>query len=209
MLITSKSLFHSNIVVVFEVGKFLAPENSALAALYQGEAAKGARFIDDPILRTKVLELPQLKLQIAVEPSRLRVEDLSQEEPQQSFLIKEFLNINQQLFSQFSPVGFGFNFDIHYRFSDVIRLQDLFDGLANREILEKADLKDLGVQFTLDKEGGKKQEQYFIKITAPLEIAVHVNHHFPVKKLPDQDVLQKVFEECYEKTDVVIQNLKF
>lgn len=208
MEIVSKSLHHSNIVFVFEQGKFLIPDNSVLGSLYQGEAAAGAHFIDDPILRTKVLDLPKLKLQIIVESNRLRIEDNSQEEPQSSSLIREALAVFQKLFFQMPPTGLGFNFDIYYQFRDVIRINDLFHQFADPKILEKADLRDLGIQFTLGKEGGKKQEQYFLKVTAPLELAVHANLYFPLKKLPEQTDLQKLFEKCYNEVDKTIQLLR-
>lgn len=209
--------------MVFKTGRFLMPENADLTALYQGEAATGTRFIDNAVSRIKVLDLPKLKLQIIVEPNRLRVEDNSQEEPGSSPLIKEAIYIYQKLFAQFPLNSFGFNFDIYYRFSDVIRLNDLFNNFVEPKILEKTDLGDLGIQFTLEKEGGKKQEQYFIKITAPLEIVVHANHHFLTKELPflppvfgasalDKErivPIQQLFEKLYGETDEIIQNLKF
>jgi len=216
MRITSKSLHHSNIVFVFDESRFIAPENHVLASFYRGEAAIGARFVDDPVLRTKILELPKLKLQISVEPVRLKIDDNSQEEPEKSFLIKEAVNVFQQLFSQNSKlIGFGFNFDIYYQTNQVIRLQDFFAGFAGKEALKKSELMDFGVQFTLEKDGGKKREIYFIKITAPLEIAVHVNYHFPSLKLapplrlPELSEIETSFSKCYNETDEIIEGLKF
>jgi len=207
MDITSKSLYHANFVLVFRKEKFAFPDHSLLFSVYQGEKAAGARFIDDPILKTKVLDLPALKIQIAIDPNRLRLEDFSQQEPPNSNLVNETLNVYQQLFSQAPLISLGFNFDIYYRSSGVIQLRDLFNNFADSKILEKGDLRDVGVQFTLDKGGGKR-EVYFLKIIAPLEIAVHVNHHFPVSKLPEQAELNTIFEKCYDATDEIIENLK-
>lgn len=209
MDITSKSLHRSNIVFVFAEGKFLMPENAAILSLYSGQMAAGATFADDPALRTKVLNLPRLKLQIGVELNRLRVDDNSQQEPADTILINEVFSVYHKLFPQTPLIGLGFNFDIYYQFREYIRIKDFFEFFTDSEILEKADLRDLGVQFTLDKEGGKKQETYFIKITAPLEMAVHVNHHLVTTKIPDQPALQKLFEKCYNGTDEIIQNLRF
>ncbi|MCX7778673.1 MAG: hypothetical protein N2259_00250 [Patescibacteria group bacterium] len=223
MTITSKSLYHTNIVFLFEEKSFTAPDNSTLAGLYYGEAAIGARFIDDPILQTKVLELPKMQLKVVVEPLRLIVEDLSQKEPQETSLISESLKIYQKLFAQTKLQGFGFNFDIYYRFNNVIPLKDLFLNFVDEKILARSDLRDFGTQFTLEKEGGRKKEQYFLKILAPLELTVHVNHHFPAQELPylppaigespeTKNIvfpLQQLFEKCYNETDEVIQNLKF
>lgn len=209
MNITSKSLYNSNIVFVFEEGNILLPDNSILTSLYRGKEAAGARFVDHLTLNTKILDLPELKIKIVTEPSRLRIEDLSQENPDNSKLIQEANNVYQKLFSQSSLIGFGFNFDLYYRFDNLIQVQELFKNLVNQKILNEADLRDLGIQFTLDKDGGKKQEIYFVKITAPFEIAVHANHHFRLKKLPGQNEIERLFKKCYANIDPVIENLQF
>ena len=208
MDITSKSLHHANIVFVFEERKFVLPDNTALMAVYQGDLAAGAQFVDDPVLKTKILDLPRLKTQIAIDLNRLRVEDFSQTEPENSNLINTALHVHQQLFNQIPLAGLGFNFDIYYRSSEVIRLQDLFKKFVDAKALEKNDLRDVGIQFTLEKEGGKKRETYFLKIIAPLEIVLHINHHFSLKKLPEKDEITAMFENCYKETDEVIENLK-
>lgn len=208
MDITSKSLHHANIVFVFEEKKFVLPDNTALMGVYQGDLAAGAQFVDDPVLKTKILDLPRLKTQIAIDLNRLRVEDFSQTEPENSNLINTALYVHQQLFNQIPLAGLGFNFDIYYRSSEVIRLEDLFKKLVDAKALEKKDLRDVGIQFTLEKEGGKKRETYFLKIIAPLEIVLHINHHFSLKKLPEKDELTAIFENCYKETDEVIKNLK-
>jgi len=184
------------------------PDNTALMGVYQGDLAAGAQFVDDPVLKTKVLDLPRLKTQIAIDLNRLRVEDFSQTEPENSNLINTALHVHQQLFNQIPLAGLGFNFDIYYRSSEVIRLQDLFKKFVDAKALEKNDLRDVGIQFTLEKEGGKKRETYFFKIIAPLEIVLHINHHFSLKKLPEKDELSAMFENCYKETDEVIKNLK-
>ena len=123
-------------------------------------------------------------------------------------MINTALHVHQQLFNQIPLAGLGFNFDIYYRSSEVIRLQDLFKKFVDAKALEKNDLRDVGIQFTLEKEGGKKRETYFFKIIAPLEIVLHINHHFSLKKLPEKDEITAMFENCYKETDEVIKNLK-
>ena len=83
--------------------------------------------------------------------------------------------------------------------------------IQNRDskILEKANLLDIGVQFTLEKEEGKRRETYFLKVTAPLEVAVHVNSHFFVSKILEPLDIQELFETCYEEIDDIAYNLKF
>lgn len=208
MEITSKSLYYSNIVFVFKEGGVPSPDNAVINSLFDSKLTVGAHFIDDPVLQTRILDLPQIKLQVALSPNRLRIEDLSQEEPKESPLIGYALDAYRKLYVHPLLSGFGFNFDIYYRFSEVIRIQDMFSKIADNKILLENDLRDMGIQFTIDKKG-VKQETYFIKITAPLEIIVHVNHHFPAQDLPDKNSLQKLYERCYDETDEVIKNLSF
>jgi len=224
MEITVKSIHHSNIVFVFNKEKFIMPENSEILNLYQGQAAAGAAFADDVVLKTKIFDLPRLKLQVSVEPFRLRLDDNSQLEPTETNLIYEAFLIYSKLFSKVPLVGFGFNFDLYYQFRDAILVKELFQQFAEPKILEKADLRHFGLQFTLEKEGGRRQETYFLKVTAPLEMAVHANFHFNTNKLPifppvigqpdeltkDRLVpLQNLFETCYNEIDELIQNLRF
>lgn len=213
-LITSKSISHSNVVFLFKEENFVISENAELAGLYQGPSSTGAGFLDDPALKTKILTLPALKIKIILEKARLRVEDDSQEEPKNSCLINEAHKVQQKLFSGHSIIGFGFNFDIYYRYSDVIRINALFGSFVDRKILENVELRDIGAQFTLEREGGKRIEQYFFKVVSPLEIVLHVNYHFNAFLLPASPMgqapecgMQGLFEECYAKTDDIMKNL--
>ncbi len=214
MKITSRSLHHANIVFVFDESRFLPPENHLLTSFYRGEAAIGSRFVDDPIMRTKILDLPKIKLQVTVEPGRLKVDDGSQEEPDKSSLIEEAEKIYRQFFQQNKLTGFGFNFDVYYQTDRVVRLEDLFDSFAGKEALRKRQLLHLGWQFTLEKDGGDRRETYFVKITAPMEVAVHANYHFSLNppsylKLPELPEMKKNFRDCYRETDELIKALKF
>jgi hypothetical protein len=215
MMITSKSLHHSNIVFVFDKNRFYMPENHLLASFHRGEIAAGSRFADDAIRQAKVLDLPKLRMQFTIEPGRLRIDDYSQEEPGKSSLIKEALSFYESFFAQDGLIGFGYNFDIYYQTDRVIRTQDLFAGFVGGVIPAKSEVLDLGVQFTLDKPNEKRRETYFIKITAPLEIAVHVNFHFPIIQhsagsgLPALSDIDESFADCYVQADSLIRELKF
>lgn len=216
MLITSKSPYHANIVFVFDEKKYLPPDFNLLLGLYQGDKAKGMKFIDNPSSQTKILILPALKIKVILERGRLRVEDDSEAEPHDSPLIVEASKIYQQLFARYPLSGYGFNFDIYYRYSDVIRIKDIFNSLVELKATASADLRDMGFQFTLEKAGGKRQEQYFVKIVSPLEIAAHVNFHYSTSELPPSPLgkgleagLQTLFEANYNGTDEVMGNLKF
>jgi len=209
MEIASKSLHHSNIVFVFADNKFVMPDNAAILSLYKGSAAGGANFADDVTLRAKVLDLPRLKLQISVEPNRLRIDDNSQQEAGNPLLVKEAVATCRQLFPGTPIAGFGFNFDIYYQFREVVLIRDFFTRLLEPSAIAQANLLDVGVQFTLEKEEGQRRETYFLKVTAPLELAVHVNQHFFRAQILEPSELQKLLETCYREIDDVVKDLKF
>ncbi|MBI5306011.1 hypothetical protein HZB04_00235 [Candidatus Wolfebacteria bacterium] len=207
-MITAKSIFHSNVAFLFEEANFLAPENEKFMALYSGEEGKGARFFEDPILKAKVLILPQIKLKITIENRRLRIDDESQKEPKDSRLAKDAFEIFRKLFPWSALESFGFNFDIHFRFNNVLNSQHMFENVFGKEILKNFDLKDFGFQFTLDKSEKNFADLWFLKIVAPLELATHINRHFSLKTLPPLERLIEMFENCYDETDEVIEKIE-
>ncbi|MBI3684977.1 hypothetical protein HY250_01065 [Candidatus Azambacteria bacterium] len=220
-MLTSKSLFHANVAFLFLDGRFAAPDNSEIAALFSGQAAQGARFVDDPVMRTKILTLPAAQMKVVLEGRRLRVEDEAGTEPDTSRLIGEAHRVCHTLFPQAPLEGFGFNFDLYCRFNNVLSIKNMFEYFFGTKILKTPDLRDFGFQFTLDRGGnprtqraeqssydGNNADIYFLKVTAPLEIAVHVNRHFAQRALPAKEQLQKLFENCYTDIDAVLSHLK-
>lgn len=208
-MITSKSLFTSNIVYVFDDKKFAAPDNAVFSSLYGGEKSEGARFLDDPIIKSKQLVLPKIGLKIIFEGKRLRVEEIQGIEPEKSILINEAENVREKLFGGQSISGYGFNFDIYYRFNNVIPINDIFSGLFIDSIAGIGSLLDLGFQFSLSKNRNEIIDTWFIKATAPLEMATHLNRHFPAAKLPVKEDLRKARENCYNEADDLIKKLGF
>ncbi|MEK7493562.1 MAG: hypothetical protein AAB630_00235 [Patescibacteria group bacterium] len=206
-MMTSKSLFHANVAFVFPDKGFTAPENGAFGTIYRGKDAEGARFFDDPFARTKMLILPALGLKAVLEGRRLRVEDESASEPDKSKLTAEASRIVSALFPNTPIEGFGINIDATCRFNNVIRIQNMFEHFFGAEPLARADLRDFGFQFTIDR-GSGNEDIYFLKVTAPLEIALHVNRHFAERTIPAPDRLQRLFEDCYNEIDTIIARLK-
>lgn len=205
-MITSKSLHHSNITLLFDRTTIQVPDNALLSSLYNQEKSKGAQFVDDPLIHSKLLTLPAINLRVIWENGRLRIEDESQNEPEKSTLAKETTYIYEKLFGKQKLLGYGFNYDIFYRYNNVIGMERIFTHFFGKEILEHADLRDIGVQFTLEKKNKNITEVWFLKITAPLEVAVHINRHFAENELPKQDKLHILFENCYTEADNVMKN---
>jgi hypothetical protein len=208
MIANFKSLSQSNIIFVVDPQKTTAPENRDFVDLFGSADSAGSQFVDDPVIRSKFMVIPRLKLRVTLENVRLRIDDDSKTAPGSSILIHEAVRIFSKLFKQSQPTAIGFNFDIMYRFEKMIPTDYLFKHFADEKMLKKGKLSDFGIQFALDREGGKSQEVVFLKVPSPLELAVHYNYHFPVRELWKEDKLQKQFEQSYEQIDEIIEHLK-
>lgn len=205
-----KSLHQANVVFVLDPNGFVAPDNAAFTSLYEGEAGSGARFVDDPVIGTKYLNLPKQQLNVTLERTRLRIDDDSKLPPDETRLVKEAMYIYGKLFPASTLSAYGFNFDFFYRFPQVIPADGIFAEFASKELLKKAKLRDLGIQFALEKEGGKTQEVFFIKFTGPIEIALHYNvHHRATGELPKQQRMEELFKQAYLTPDATVEQLNF
>ncbi len=204
-----KSLSQSNIIFVIDPQKTTAPENRDFVDLFGSTDSAGSQFVDDPVIRSKFMVVPRLKLRVTLENVRLRIDDDSKAAPGSSILIHEAVRIYPKLFKQAQLNAIGFNFDIMYRFEKMIPTDYLFKHFVDEKILKKGNVSDFGIQFVLDREGGRSQEVIFLKIPSPLELAVHYNYHFGASELAKEEKLQKQFEEAYEKVDEIVEQLKF
>lgn len=206
-MITSKSLHHANIALIFNERTFMLPESSDLMALYKGKEAKGARFVDDPVLRAKVVTFPAIQTRFTLEGSRLRIDDESGTELPSSRLAIDTYHAYSSLFKQYPLTAWGINMDIYFRTQNLVQIQSLFSAYFGDEALEGADLLDTGIQFTLRRK--KYVEVWFLKVTGPLEVAVHVNRHFTGVDFPNEKGLQGVLEKCYNETDKMMNHFIF
>jgi hypothetical protein len=209
MVITSKSLLQANLVFALEQTDFSSPSNEDFNSIFHGKDASGSRFIDDPVMQVKILNLPNLKTKIILEQGNLRTDDDSGVEPKESLLIGQALKAFRHLFPKGKIDGFGFNFDLVFRFNNVIAMKEIFKNIVNEETLAAQELINLGVQFTTSEAGGKIINTYFLKIVSPLELAVHYNRHFFKKDIPGEAELQSLFEKKYNDLDKIIESLKF
>lgn len=211
MKFLNSSLYKANLIVVLAGKDTVPPENPIFASVVTGPEAAGISLIDDPVMRIKHLSVPKLNLQIVWEGERLRIEDEQALEPKESLLVKKMSQAVKSLFPNHNPkiAGFGFNFELYYQFPDVIRMQDYFNSISSNTMSMGDGLKDFGWQWTMVSKNNKQLDGYFLKITAPLELAVHHNAHFVASELPGEKELQKIFEEAYLSTHRVVESLKF
>ncbi len=195
----SKSIYGINIVFLLD-SNIAHPENSIFLGLFSGNDAKGMNFNDNSNVNLKVLEVPALGLSVILEGSRLRIEDRFLKSPEESNLIETAVNIFNKLFPGKEIVGYGFNFDIYYQLQDVIRISDTFSSINPTGIKDGESLINLGWQWTIAEKDGKGFKGYFLKVTAPIEIAVHHNLHHNGKKNPEIETLKKEFENAFTET---------
>ncbi len=211
MKFLNSSLYKANLILVLSGRDAIPPENPVFASAVTGPSAAGISLIDDPVMRIKHLSVPKLNLQIVWEGERLRIEDEQALEPKDSLLVKQMSQTVKNLFPSHNPkiAGFGFNFELYYQFPDVIRMQDYFQEISTNFMAVGDALKDFGWQWTVVSKNSKRLDGYFLKITSPLELAVHHNAHFVASELPGEKELQKIFEEAYLSTHKVVESLKF
>ncbi|MFA6135860.1 MAG: hypothetical protein WC705_00625 [Candidatus Paceibacterota bacterium] len=207
-LFTSKSLHSVNCVLAFPQGTDL-PDNEKFSNLFSGELSKGMNFLDDPVIQSKILRVPQLQLQVVLEGQRLRIEDESSKEPEESILIEKVYEVYSKLFPQKTALsGFGFNFDIYYQFGNVLDIKGAFEKISPDGLTTMgSDLLDFGWQWTVSYKNAKRMDGYFLKITAPIELKVHYNAHFGDNSLPDKKQMEKIFKESYLQVDKTINSL--
>jgi hypothetical protein len=202
-MIKSHSLHKSNIVFVFKEQNIQPPENHEIVGLYAGDAAKGTQLVDDPMMRMKVLDVPARGLQVAWEARRLRIEDMRAVEPESTVLVDDAVMIYETLVAprKLSLDSYGFNFEVYYQTTDVIRINDHYNQIAGTFLEIGAGLMDFGWQWTVAEKSGKALNGYFVKATAPLEFTMHHNAHFAAKDLPSKKDLRAAFEAAYEATN--------
>ncbi len=201
----SKSLHQANIIFLFADSYGFIPDNREFNSLFGGKEAAGVNFMDDPAIRTKMLDIPGAGLQVIWEGTRLRIEDKNAHEPADSKLVAEALRIYRALVPANAPLrGFGFNFDVFFQFDSVIRLQDMLGRLASPVVDFGNNLMDFGWQWTVSSNDAKRLTRYFVKITAPLELAMHVNYHYAADALPPEKEIAARHGAGYAGIDPVV-----
>ncbi|MEK7465276.1 MAG: hypothetical protein AAB631_00700 [Patescibacteria group bacterium] len=197
-----------NIVFLFREGIITPPSNEALIGLFQGDASRGVHLLDDTAIGTKMLDVPSQNVQVFWEGRRLRIEDKKNQEPDESSLFKSAWDIFEKLFPEKKEAleGVGANFDLYYQFSDVIRLEEIFSRLHPTPKMLGDSLLDFGWQWTVGM-GDGSLEGYFVKITAPLELAVHFNKHLRVRALPRMEEFATIMKGSYRNLDHTIGGL--
>jgi hypothetical protein len=208
MNIVGKSPQHSNIVFAsFIKDSIPALDASKVYSLFLGEASKNSSFIDDTTMGFKIWSFPESKIRIIQEPGRIRIEDMSQKSPNESKIGEEAFRIISAFFEPKSFGSFGFNFDVYFRFDNVIPQREILKNFLSQDKME--DVSDFGWQFRLNSQKDKKKLTYFFKVISPLEIALHANVHYEKNAPSSAQELQEIFEKSYEDIDDIFNDLTF
>lgn len=207
MHIIAKNPQRSNIVFVFPQEAAAQLDAQQVYAAFSGDATRGSNFVDDPAMGLKVFSFPALQLKVVLEQNRFRVEDISGKPPEETKCALEAHRLVKSLFPQITPESYGFNYDLYFRFDNVIPQREILKSFLSEKTLET--VKDFGWQFTLAKDNGRRQATYFFKVVAPIEMAVHVNFHYNERILPTAEQLQGEYQKNYEQADKVLADLAF
>lgn len=207
-MIKNHSLHQANVVVVFPAG-FVPPENHVFMGSVDAANAQGMNFVDDPVTQTKVLSIPKLNITAALEGRKLRIEDQALSVPEKhSPFIATASSIIKTIAAPHDGIdGIGFNFNLYCQVNHVIDIQRIFKTLYQADTDFGGALLDIGWQWTVAASDGKTLDGYFVKVTAPLEIAVHHNRHLKKTTLPPADVLHKEYLHAYQRTFIDIDRL--
>ncbi len=206
-VITAHSLYKINIVLLPAVTEGAHPGNNDFIGLVSGDAAKGVAFVDNPVMNAELLTVPKLGLQIAWESGRLRIEDEMQREPEDSPLPQMALHALRGLFPGTELKGFGFNFNLYYHSTDVLPINEHFTSLSPMGMGIGDSLLDFGWQWTTAHKNGERLDGYFLKVSAPLELAVLHNAHFNRRGKVTEKELKELFAKAYEDTHAVVKSL--
>jgi hypothetical protein len=155
----------------------------------------------------KIWSFPESKIRIIQEPGRIRIEDMSQKSPNESKIGEEAFRIISAFFEPKSFGSFGFNFDVYFRFDNVIPQREILKNFLSQDKME--DVSDFGWQFRLNSQKDKKKLTYFFKVISPLEIALHANVHYEKNAPSSAQELQEIFEKSYEDIDDIFNDLTF
>lgn len=203
MMITARQPVETTVVAVSAAGNLRAPEPSAVFALFP-EATAGATFFDDPALGVRVFTLPQQKIRLTFERMRMRVEDTASRRVEDLTLGELAYDLAQKLY----PAGvfdrYGFNYDMVYRYDQMLPSHEIIGIFLKKEILE--DVSHFGWQCTITKDKGKRRETYFFKVLSPLELQILANIEFD-KHVPDRAALQQELLRFHAESQKILDNL--
>lgn len=202
--IIQKSPQRSNIVFILPNNGIASIDSSLVLGLFKKEQLAGMTLTDDPALQLRIFNFPAAKMKIIFEENRIRFEDETALEPDLSFA-SEVFRIYATLLRGINPTAFGFNYDIFYRFDNVLAWRNSMSAFLDEEILD--DVKDFGWQFSLNKTKEQKTESYFLKLISPIELALHTNHHFLHWGPKDAKELGLAYKSCWKDTDEIFKHM--
>ncbi len=208
MNIIGKSPQHSNVVFVSSKQDSMpALDVGTMYSLFPGDAARNSSLIDDAAMGFKIFSFPNHRVRIIQEQNRVRIEDISAKNPEESKIGEEAHRIIRALFPPRSFQSYGFNFDVYFRFDNVIPQREILSNFLSAEKLE--DVRNFGWQFTIHPQKDDRKSTYFFKVISPIEIALHANVHHENGIPNSAEELQKACEKNYQDIDAIFDDLNF
>lgn len=205
MQITARQPVELTAVAVSTKNKLQLPDPAGVFGFFSS-GSEGAQYFDDPALGVRAFTFPALKLRITFERIRVRVEDTGSRRAEDLDIGSTLSKLSAALYPEKTFDRFGFNYDVVYRFDQMIPTESIIAGFIGSDMREE--VSHFGWQFTLSKEKGKRRESYFCKVISPLEIDILANVEFD-RMLPSPEETQAQFVSNFGDVQAVLKNIAF
>src|SRR5258708_35842551 len=123
MKVTARQPQETTAVAVSTRGVLPLPEPSAIFALFP-DSGEGARYFDDAALGVRSVTLPKAQLRLTFERIRVRIEDTGARRIE-DLKLGELLHTVSALFPKNALNCYGFNYDVIYRFDNVLPTREI------------------------------------------------------------------------------------
>lgn len=203
MQITARQPVETTIVAVAAGRTLSLPEPAAVFNLFP-EGTPGATYFDDAALGVRAFTVPHQKLRLTFERMRVRVEDTGSRQVADMPLAEVMARLIEQLYPPRSFVRYGFNYDVVYRYDQVLPSREVLGAFLKPDMIE--DVSHFGWQCTITRDKGKRRETYFFKFISPLELQVLANLEFD-RPLPDAEALAEELRTGYTDSQKILEQL--
>lgn len=205
MNITARQPLETTIVAVSPEKRLPLPEPADVFALFPG-ATSGATYFDDVALGVRAFTIPDAKLRLTFERIRVRIDDIGSRHVEDLTIAELLTQIAAKLYPPRSFTRYGFNYDVVFRYDQVIPSDRIMGAFFAKDMIES--ITHFGWQATINREKGKRRDTYFFKAVSPLELQVLANVEFD-RHLPEAAELQKQFQRLAIETQDVLNHLSF
>ena len=200
MTITARQPIETTVVAVSTAGGLRAPDPASVLGLFPGKT-DGMRLFDDVTMGVRVFTFPQEQLRLTFEKMRVRVEDTGSRHIEDLHIGELLMKIVTQFYPPPTFDRYGFNYDVMYRFDQVIPSRMILGSFLKDEAAEY--VSAFGWQCTVSKPKTNRHENYFFKVVSPLELQVLANIEFHQRPKTGPDVQKELIQWSKESQEII------